>query len=82
MWAVPKIVFDFFRKRRRKQEEALTNQAGKQDQKQGSCLVLEGEILLLARAPRLGFLAELPLNPDRSSILQWLLSGNATEPLC
>jgi hypothetical protein len=47
MWAVPKIVFDFFRKRRRKQEEALTNQAGKQDQKQGSCLVLEGEILLL-----------------------------------
>jgi hypothetical protein len=46
MWAAPKIVFDFFRKRRRKQEEALTNQAGKQDQKQGSCLVLEGEILL------------------------------------
>jgi hypothetical protein len=51
MWAVPKIVFDFFRKRRRKQEEALTNQAGKQDQKQGNCLVLEGEILLLACAP-------------------------------
>jgi hypothetical protein len=32
MWAVPKIVFDFFRQRRRKQEEALINQAGKQDQ--------------------------------------------------
>src|ERR687895_2325530 len=57
MWAVPKIVFDFFWKRRRKQEEALTNQAGKQDQKQGSCLVLEGEILLLPLSRGLCLLA-------------------------